>query len=268
MSEYRAPLEDMRFVLRELAGMAGWSSYSACAEFSPELGDAVLDEASRFAAEVLSPLNEVGDREGSRLEAGRVVTATGFRDAYARLVESGWVGLECDPKWGGQGLPKALGAAVNEMWSAANHAFSMSFGLNQGAIRALSLAGSEDLQRLYLPRLVSGEWSGTMNLTEPQAGSDLAAIRARAVPQPDGSYRLSGNKIFISFGEHDMSANIVHLVLARIDGAPAGTRGLSLFLAPKFLPDAEGRPGVANDVRCIAVEHKTGIRGKIGRAHV
>jgi alkylation response protein AidB-like acyl-CoA dehydrogenase len=261
MSDYRAPLADMRFVLRHMADIGEWANSPGHGEFNLDLAESVLDEAARFAGDVLAPLNAVGDRHGARYENGSVFTSPGFKDAYARLVEGGWVGLECEPAWGGQGLPRTLGAAVTEMWVSANIAFSMSFGLNEGAIQAVSMAGSEALKKLYLPKLVSGEWSGTMNLTEPQAGSDLSLIRTRAEPQADGSYRLIGNKMFISFGEHDMSANIVHLVLARISGAPAGTKGLSLFLAPKYLPDADGRPGEKNDIRCVSIEHKMGLHG-------
>ena len=259
MSEYRAPLADMRFVLRHLAGMEHLSKLTAYTDFNAELADSVLDEAAKFAGEVLAPLNSIGDRLGARFEAGKVLSSPGFKEAYAQLVEGGWVGLECDRAWGGQGLPKTLGAAVSEMWASANIAFTMSYALNEGAIQALLLAGSASLKRAYLPKLVSGEWSGTMNLTEPQAGSDLSAIRTRAKPHADGSYRICGSKMFISFGEHDMSANIVHLILARIEGAPAGTKGLSLFLAPKFLPDADGQPGEQNDIRCASIEHKMGL---------
>ncbi|MSQ53038.1 MAG: acyl-CoA dehydrogenase [Betaproteobacteria bacterium] len=259
MSDYRAPLLDMRFVLRHLAGIGQWATLPGHGDFSVEMADTVLEEAAKFASEVLAPLNQVGDRQGARFERGKVITSPGFKEAYAGLVEGGWVALECDPAWGGQGLPKTLGAAVSEMWVAANIAFTMSFALSEGAIQAVVQVGSDALKRIYLPKLVSGEWSGTMNLTEPQAGSDLSLIRTRAEPRADGSYGIFGGKMFISFGEHDMSANIVHLVLARIDGAPAGTRGLSLFLAPKFIPDGEGRPGAQNDIRCVSIENKMGL---------
>ncbi len=259
MSEYRAPLEDIRFVLHDLVGVESLASFPGYEEASTDVVDAVLDEAARFAGEVLSPLNRVGDAEGSHLVDGRVVTPRGFREAYRQFVEAGWNGLACEPEWGGQGLPRLLAAAVGEMWKGANHAFSLCPMLTQGVIEALMLAGSPQQRAVYLPPLVSGEWTGTMNLTEPEAGSDLSAIRSRAEPQGDGSYRLFGQKIFITYGDHDLAANIVHLVLARTPGAPAGVRGISLFLVPKFIPEADGRPGLANDVRCLSLEHKLGI---------
>ncbi|MFM9971974.1 MAG: acyl-CoA dehydrogenase [Burkholderiales bacterium] len=259
MSDYLAPLTDMRFAMRYVAGVDRLTEFPAHKDFTLDSADTVLEEAAKFAGEVLAPLNSIGDRQGARFDNGKVITSPGFKEAYAQLVAGGWVALECDTALGGQGLPKTLGAAVSEMWASANMAFTMSFALNEGAIQALSLAGTDALQRVYLPKLVTGEWSGTMNLTEPQAGSDLSAIRTRAEPQADGSYRIIGNKMFISFGEHDMSANIVHLILARIVGAPPGTKGLSLFLAPKFIPDANGKPGEQNDIRCVSIEHKMGL---------
>lgn len=261
MSEYRAPLEDMRFALRDLAALENIASLPGYAEAGSDVVDAILDEAARFAGEILSPLNRVGDLHGSRLDGGRVVTAPGFREAYRRFVDGGWNGLASDPAYGGQGLPRLVAAAVSEMWKGANHAFSLCPMLTQGAIEALVLAGTESQKALYLPALVAGEWTGTMNLTEPGAGSDLAAIRCRAEPTANGAYRLYGQKIFITYGDHDLAENIVHLVLARIAGAPEGVRGISLFLVPKFLPDATGRPGARNDVQCVSLEHKLGIHG-------
>ncbi|MBL8450989.1 MAG: acyl-CoA dehydrogenase [Dechloromonas sp.] len=261
MSEYRAPLEDMRFVLRELVGLERVASLPGYEEADPDVVDAILDEAARFAGEVLSPLNRVGDLHGAQLRQGEVTTAPGFREAYRSFVEAGWNGLAAPQEFGGQGLPRLLAAAVGEMWKGANHAFSLCPMLTQGAIEALLLAGTEAQRALYLPRLVAGEWTGTMNLTEPAAGSDLAAIRTRAEPVGDGSYRVFGQKIFITYGEHDLAENIIHLVLARIAGAPEGVKGISLFLVPKFLPGPDGAPGVRNDVRCLSLEHKLGIHG-------
>ena len=261
MIEYRAPLADMRFVLRHLAGMEELAKVSGREDFSSETADAVLEEAGKFAAEILAPLNHSGDREGARCEAGEVSTPAGFRDAYAKLVAAGWMGVESDPEWGGQGLPRSLGAAVREMWAASNLAFSLALPLNEGAIHAISIAGTDTQKKRYLPKLVSGDWTGCMSLTEPQAGSDLSAIRTRAEPQADGSYRVHGQKIFITFGEHDLAPNIVHLLLARIPGAPVGVKGISLFLLEKY-PSMEGADrGARNDIRCVGIEHKLGIHG-------
>jgi acyl-CoA dehydrogenase len=210
---------------------------------------------------VLSPLNVVGDREGSRWNDGAVQTATGWREAYRQFAESGWTALSCSPEFGGQGLPRVISALVEEMWNGANVAFALCPGLTRGAIEALELCGTEEQKALYLPRMVSGGWTGTMNLTEPQAGSDLSAVRTRAVPQADGSYRVHGQKIFITYGEHDLTPNIVHLVLARTPNAPEGVKGISLFVVPKFLVDEDGSVGARNDVRCVSIEHKLGIHG-------
>ncbi len=261
MSDYQAPLKDMRFVLRELVGLETLAELPGYAEATPDLVDAVLDEAAKFAREVLAPLNQTGDREGARWREDGVTTPGGFRAAYRQLLEAGWNALECEPEFGGQGLPRAVGAAVREMWASANLAFSLVLPLNEGAIHALTVAGSEAQKAKYLPKMVSGEWSGTMNLTEPQAGSDLAAVRTRAEPQADGSYRLFGQKIFITYGEHDLAENIIHLVLARTANAPPGTRGLSLFIVPKLLVEDGGRLGARNDVHCVSIEHKLGIHG-------
>ena len=243
MSEYNAPIRDIRFAMEELAGLASVAALPGNEEANPELVAAVLDEAAKFATEVLSPLNAVGDREGCTLSGGEVRTPPGFRDAYRKFVEAGWNALDCDPEFGGQGLPRLVSALVRELWKASNMAFSLCPLLTAGAIEALMLKGSEEQKRIYLPKMVSGEWTGTMNLTEPQAGSDLAAVRTRAVPQPDGSYRIFGQKIFITYGEHDMASNIVHLVLARLPDAPEGVKGISLFVVPKFLVGADGATG-------------------------
>ena len=261
MSEYFAPLKEMRFVMQELAGLEQVVSLPGCEEASPDVVDAILDEAGRFSSEVLSPLNAVGDRDGAKWKDTVVTTSPGFKEAYRQFVENGWNGLGCDPEFGGQGLPRLLSTAVSEMWKASNHAFSLCPMLTQGAIEALMIAGTDEQKAAYLPNLVSGEWTGTMNLTEPSAGSDLAAVRSRAEPVGDGTYRIFGQKIFITYGEHDMTDNIVHLVLARTPNAPEGVKGISLFVVPKFKLTADGKPGERNDVYCVSIEHKLGIHG-------
>ncbi len=260
MSTYRAPLPEMNFVLNELAGLAQVATLPGYGDAEPATVAAILEEAGKFATDVLDPLNRPGDRSGARLlEDGSVRTAAGFKDAYWKFVENGWNGLAKSPEFGGQGLPEVVAAAVEEMWHASNMAFDLCPLLTQGAIEAIELNGSDELKARYLPKMVAGQWTGTMNLTEPQAGSDLAAVRTRAVPQKDGSYLLTGQKIFITYGEHDYTENIVHLVLARLPDAPEGVKGISLFVVPKFVPDAEGKPGRRNDVRCVSLEHKLGI---------
>ena len=261
MSEYVAPLKDMRFVMQELAGQAEVIVLPGCEEASPDVVDAILDEAARFASQVLSPLNRVGDSDGARWKDTVVTTTPGFKEADRQFVDNGWNGLGCDPEFGGQGLPRLLSTAVSEMWKGANHAFSLCPMLTQGAIEALMIAGSDEQKAAYLPNLVSGEWTGTMNLTEPSAGSDLAAVRSRAEPVGDGTFRIFGQKIFITYGEHDMTDNIVHLVLARTPNAPEGVKGISLFVVPKFLLKGDGTPGERNDVYCVSIEHKLGIHG-------
>ncbi len=259
MSEYVAPIRDMKFVMKELAGLEQISALPGCEDASEDLVDAVLEEAGKFAAGVLSPLNRVGDQQGARWKDGEVTTAEGWKAAYKQFAESGWTSLACDPEYGGQGLPKIVNSAVMEMWKSANMAFSLCPMLTQGAIEALMLRGTDAQKATYLERMVSGEWTGTMNLTEPQAGSDLAAVRTRAEPQGDGSYKLFGQKIFITYGEHDMTDNIVHLVLARLPDAPEGVKGISLFVAPKFMVNDDGSLGERNDVHCVSIEHKLGI---------
>jgi 3-(methylthio)propanoyl-CoA dehydrogenase len=261
MSEYFAPLKEMRFVMQELAGLDQVVALPGCEEASPDVVDAILEEAARFSGEVLSPLNRVGDRDGAKWKDTVVTTSPGFKEAYRQFVDNGWNGLGCDPDFGGQGLPKLLSTAVSEMWKAANHAFSLCPMLTQGAIEALMIAGTDEQKAAYLPNLVSGDWTGTMNLTEPSAGSDLAAVRSRAEPVGDGTFRIFGQKIFITYGEHDMTDNIVHLVLARTPNAPEGVKGISLFVVPKFLLKADGTPGERNDVYCVSIEHKLGIHG-------
>ena len=261
MSEYIAPLKDIRFVMQDLAGLDQVVSLPGCEEASPDVVDAILEEAAKFSGEVLSPLNRVGDRDGAKWKDKTVSTSPGFKEAYRQFVDNGWNGIGCDPEFGGQGLPKLLSTAVSEMWKGANHAFSLCPMLTQGAIEALMIAGTDEQKAAYLPNLVSGEWTGTMNLTEPSAGSDLAAVRSRAEPVGDGTYKVFGQKIFITYGEHDMTDNIVHLVLARTPNAPEGVKGISLFVVPKFLLKADGTPGERNDVYCVSIEHKLGIHG-------
>jgi len=261
MSEYLAPLKDIRFVMQDLADLDQIVSLPGCEEATPDVVDAILEEAAKFASGVLSPLNHVGDQDGARWKDTVVTTSPGFKEAYRQFVDNGWNALGCDPEFGGQGLPRLLSTAVSEMWKASNHAFSLCPMLTQGAIEALMIAGSDEQKATYLPNLVSGEWAGTMNLTEPSAGSDLAAVRSRAEPVGDGTYRIFGQKIFITYGEHDMTENIVHLVLARTPGAPEGVKGISLFVVPKFMLRADGQPGERNDVYCVSIEHKLGING-------
>jgi alkylation response protein AidB-like acyl-CoA dehydrogenase len=262
MAAFRAPVADTLFILDEVLGMGRYANLPGFADATPDVVAAVLTEAGEFASEVLAPLNRIGDREGCvRQPDGSVTTPTGFRDAYARFAKGGWIGLSGGTEYGGQGLPYVLAAAVNEYVSGANMAFAMYPGLVQAAISAIALHGSEQQKRLYLPKMMAGTWAGTMNLTEPQAGTDLGLIRTTAAPGANGSYAISGAKIFISGGEHDLAENIVHLVLARIAGAPEGTKGLSLFVVPKVLPNADGSLGARNNVSCASIEEKMGIHG-------
>ena len=259
MSEYRAPIRDMQFVLKELAGLDEIAQLPGCEEASADVVDAVLEEAAKFAEGVLSPLNSVGDREGAQFQDGQVTMPKGFKEAYKLFAESGWTAIGSEPEWGGQGLPKLVVTPVSEMWKSANHAFALCPLLTGGAIDALVLSGSDKLKATFLEKMVTGEWTGTMNLTEPGAGSDLAAVRTRAEPQADGSYKIFGQKIFITFGEHDMADNIIHLVLARTPTAPEGVKGISLFIVPKFMVNEDGSLGARNDAWCASIEHKMGI---------
>jgi alkylation response protein AidB-like acyl-CoA dehydrogenase len=258
MSSYVAPLKDMRFVLNELAGLGEVAKLPGYEDSTPDTVDAVLEEASKFASEVLDPLNYPGDQEGSQWSDGKVTTPKGFKEAYKQYIEGGWPALPFAADHGGQGLPKLVATAVEEMLTSANMSFSLCPLLTQGAIHALELAGTDALKHTYLEKMVAGQWTGTMNLTEPQAGSDLALVRTRAVPKGD-HYLISGQKIFITYGEHDMAENIVHLVLARTPDAPEGVKGISLFVVPKFLPKADGTPGERNTAKCASIEHKLGI---------
>jgi alkylation response protein AidB-like acyl-CoA dehydrogenase len=259
MIPYAAPVQDMRFLLDHVVGFDRVAALPAYEQATPDLVGAVLDEAAKVARDAVAPLNVVGDRGHARLENGVVRMPPGFREAYARFVEGGWNSVPFEAEWGGQALPWTLSLAIQEMWQSANLAFSLCPLLTQGAIEALIAHGSEEIKATYLPRMVSGEWTGTMNLTEPQAGSDLSQVRARAEPAGDGAYRVTGQKIFITFGEHDLTENIVHLVLARLPDAPPGTKGISLFVVPKFLVNEDGSLGRRNDVRCAGLEHKLGI---------
>jgi len=257
MSTYRAPLRDMQFVLKELAGVDAVAKLPGYEETGDVL-DAILEEAANFASEVLDPINHTGDKEGCTWRDGEVTTPKGFKEAYAQFAKAGWIGLPVPEEYGGQGLPQLVLGPTLEMWNGSNVGFANGPLLNQGAIEAIELTGSEEQKKTYIPKLVSGEWTGTMCLTEPQAGSDLAAVRSKAVPEGD-HYRISGQKIFITFGEHDLAPNIVHLVLARLPDAPEGTKGISMFIVPKFLVKPDGSLGERNDVHCASIEHKLGI---------
>ena len=251
---FTCPVQDQRLVLRHIARLPELAHSNRFADATEDTVDALLEAAAQFAEGELAPLNEVGDREGSHWADGRVTTPTGFRDAYAKFVEGGWMGLSAPAEWGGQGLPRSLTAAMMEDFNAANLSFALCPMLGLGAVEALEAFGSEELKREWLPRIVSGEWTATMNLTEPQAGSDVGALKSRATRADDGSWRVTGTKIFITWGEHDLTDNIVHMVLARTPEAPAGTKGISLFLVPKVLADGE-----VNDLHCVSIEHKMGI---------
>ncbi|MBC5766303.1 acyl-CoA dehydrogenase C-terminal domain-containing protein [Ramlibacter albus] len=257
---YRAPVKDMLFDIRHLAGIDQIAQLPGFEEAGFETAQAVLEECAKFNEGVVAPLNVAGDLQPSSWKDGVVTTTPGFKDAYKQYAEGGWQGLQHPTDFGGQGLPKTIGAACGEMLNSANLSFALCPLLTDGAIEALLTAGSDELKATYLEKLVSGEWTGTMNLTEPQAGSDLSMVRSRAEPQPDGTYKVFGTKIFITYGEHDYGGNIVHLVLARIPGAPEGVKGISLFVVPKFLVNKDGSLGARNDVHCVSIEHKLGIK--------
>ncbi len=262
MPAYKAPLREIRYVLNEVLDAPARYRELGRDDVTAELIDGVLEGAARFAEDVVAPTNEPGDRIGvKRLDDGRVVTPPGFVEAYRQYVDDGWAAL-CGPvEAGGQGLPESLGGVVGEMLVSANMSWKLYSGLTDSAVLCIAQRGTDEMRRTYLPKLVSGAWSGTMVLTESHAGTDLGLMRTRAEPQPDGAYRVSGTKIFITSGEHDLTENIIHLVLAKLPDAPAGSRGISMFLVPKFLPDAAGKPGAANRVSCASVEHKLGIHG-------
>ncbi|EJO28701.1 acyl-CoA dehydrogenase [Achromobacter marplatensis] len=257
---YQAPVKDMLFVLNHLAGLQQVAALPGFEEATPDTAQAVLEESAHFAAEVLAPLNHPADREPSAWRDGAVTTAAGFKQAFRQYTEAGWQGMSHPVEYGGQGLPGLIGSPCSEMLNAANLSFALCPLLTNGAIEALLTAGSPELKKRFIGPMISGQWTGTMNLTEPQAGSDLAMIRTRAQPVGDGTYRLSGTKIFITYGDHDLTENILHLVLARLPDAPEGVKGISLFLVPKFLVNEDGSLGVRNDVTCVSIEHKLGIK--------
>lgn len=264
MSEYKVPRRDISFVLNEVLDIAShYSQLPDCEDATPDIIEAILDEGGKFAERVLSPLNKVGDQQGCQLIDGVVKTPDGFKEAYQQFVEGGWPSLSHRAEWGGQGLPESLGIVISEMMGTANWSWSMYPGLSHGAMNTLEQHGTQQQKEIYLSKLVSGEWTGTMCLTEPHCGTDLGLLRTRAEPQDDGSYLINGNKIFISSGDHDMAENIVHIVLARLPDAPEGTKGISLFVVPKYLPDADGNVGEHNGVSCGSIEHKMGIHGNV-----
>jgi butyryl-CoA dehydrogenase len=257
---YVAPLKDMLFVMNELAGLSAVNALHGCEDATPETVEAVLEENARFCSEVVAPLNFDGDKEPSFWHDGQVTTTKGFKQAFKAFGEAGWQGVQHPVDFGGQGLPKLVATPCIEMLNAANLSFALCPLLTDGAIEALMTAGTDAQKKIYLANLISGKWTGTMNLTEPQAGSDLAMVRSRAVPQGDGTYKVFGTKIFITYGEHDMAENIIHLVLARTPDAPEGVKGISLFVVPKFLVNADGSLGERNDAHCVSIEHKLGSR--------
>ena len=259
MSDYTAPVKDISFVLQHVIGLEHIAKLPGCEDVTADLVVPVLEEISKLASGVLAPLNRPGDLEGSKWNNGVVSTPAGFKDAYRQYREGGWSALAGPAEFGGQGLPHTVAIPVSEIIGSANMAFKLCPLLTGGAVEALSHHGSQPLKEAYLPKMISGEWTGTMNLTEPQAGSDLAQVRSKAIPQADGTYKISGTKIFITWGEHDFTENIIHLVLARIDGAPEGVKGISLFVVPKFMVGADGKLGARNDVKCVSIEHKLGI---------
>ncbi len=262
MPSYDAPLRDMKFVMQEMLDVGQLTKYERFSEADTDTLDAILEQSAKFSSEVLAPLNVVGDQEGcTRHKDGSVTTPTGFKEAYEQVIEGGMMGLAHDPEYGGMGMPGIWALAAGEMQSAANTSFAMYPGLTNGASKAIEIGGSDTQKKTFLPKMISGQWTGTMNLTEPHCGTDLGLLKTKAVPNADGSYKITGQKIFISAGEHDMSENIIHLVLARIEGAPQGVKGISLFIVPKFKLDADENPGERNLVSCGAIEHKMGIHG-------
>ncbi|MBL6931995.1 MAG: acyl-CoA dehydrogenase [Rhodospirillales bacterium] len=258
MSAYTAPVEDIRFVLNEIAGLGDVANLPGFKDATPDLVNAIVEEAGKLASDVLAPLNQSGDQEGCKIDNGVVRTPKGFKEAYQQFLEGGWNGIPFDPEHGGQGLPWLVSTAVSEIWNSANMAFALCPLLNQGAAESINAHGSDELKSIFLEKMIEGVWTGTMNLTEPQAGTDLALLRTKAVKDGD-HYRINGQKIFITYGEHDWTENIIHLVLARLPDAPAGVKGISLFLVPKFLVKDDGSLGERNDLRCVSIEHKLGI---------
>ncbi|HUR90134.1 MAG TPA: acyl-CoA dehydrogenase family protein, partial [Ramlibacter sp.] len=257
---YKAPLKDMLFDIRHLANIDEIAKMPGFEDAGFDTAAAVLEECAKFNEGVVAPLNVAGDKNPSSWKDGIVTTTPGFKEAFKLFGEGGWQGLQHPQDFGGQGLPKTIGAMCGEMLNSANLSFALCPLLTDGAIEALITAGSDELKATYLEKMITGEWTGTMNLTEPQAGSDLALVRTRAEPQPDGTYKVFGTKIFITYGEHDMARNLVHLVLARVSGAPEGVKGISLFVVPKFMVNKDGSLGARNDVHCVSIEHKLGIK--------
>src|SRR5437763_2144464 len=261
MPSYKAPVDDVQFLLNDVFHIERYGNLPGFSDASPDVVAAILEEAAKFAEEVMQPLNRVGDLEGcTRHPDGSVTTPKGFKEAYRQMIDGGWVGISVPAEYGGQGLPATMTMIVNEFLVSANMAFAMYPGLTQGAIAALLHHANDEQKKTYLPKMTTGEWTGTMNLTEPHCGTDLGMLRSKAVKQADGSYKITGTKIFISAGEHDMSENIIHLVLARIEGAPEGVKGISLFIVPKFMVNADGSIGARNDAHCVSIEHKLGIK--------
>ncbi len=260
MPNYTAPLEDLRFNLK-LASIEDVTTWPGFEDATADVVDAILEEAAKFSSNVLAPINRIGEKQAPSVSDGVVTTSEEWRTAYRQFIEGGWTGLVLDPEFGGQGLPQTIACAVQEMWDASNMAFGLCPMLSQTAAEAIFAKGTPEQKARFLPKMVSGEWSGTMNLTEPQAGSDLSAVRTIAQPTSEGHYLLKGQKIYITYGEHDLTENIIHLVLARTPDAPEGVKGISLFIVPKFIPDDDGNPGERNDVRCVSLEHKLGIHG-------
>ena len=260
MIPYAAPIRDLQFVLKDMGLLEQVMQLPGCGEVTPDLVDAILEEAGKFASEQLAPINYSGDKQGASIENGVVRVPDGYTEAYHAFVEGGWNSVPFEAEYGGQELPWTIATAVTEMWQSANMAWALCPLLNQGAVEALQVHGTPEQQAAYLPKMISGEWSGTMNLTEPQAGSDLSLIKTRAKRDGD-HYRIQGMKIFITYGEHEMAENIIHLVLARCEDAPEGVRGISLFVVPKYILKDDGTPGDRNDLRCVSIEHKTGITG-------
>ena len=257
---YRAPVKDMLFNMQELAGLQALNKIPEFADFDIDTAQAVLEECAKLNEDIIAPLNFESDKNPSYLKDGQVTTTPGFKEAFRQFADGGWQGLQHPTAFGGQGMPKTIGAACGEMMNSASISFALCPLLTDGAIEALLTAGSEEQRNTFIPKLIDGSWTGTMNLTEPQAGSDLALVRTRAEPQPDGTYKIFGTKIFITYGDHDMAENIIHLVLARVAGAPEGVKGISLFIVPKFLVNADGSLGARNDAHCVSIEHKMGIK--------